>query len=107
MITEQSVVVFCTCPAGEELAKSLVEQQLAACVNILPQVQSIYRWEGVIAQEQEQLLIIKTTLRAYPALEQAIRAQHPYAVPEIIALPVTQGYAPYLAWITESIGDSR
>ena len=89
--------------ADEETANSIalavVEAQLAACVNILPRVQSIYRWQGAVESAVEVPLLIKTTAAAYPALEAAIRERHPYDVPEIIALPITAGLPAYLNWL--------
>ncbi len=85
--------------SAETLARSLVEKQLAACVNILPSCRSVYRWKGSIEWADEVPLMIKTSEARYPALEAAIRAQHPYAIPEIIALPVVSGLPEYLAWL--------
>ena len=84
---------------AEALATTLVETRLAACVNILAPCRSVYRWNAAIEQASEVHLLIKTTAECYPALEAAIRAQHPYETPEIIALPVTRGLPDYLAWV--------
>ena len=84
---------------ADALATSLIDARLAACVNILPPCRSVYRWNAAIEQAEEIPLLIKTSAAAYPALEAAIRAQHPYELPEIIALPITQGLPGYLAWI--------
>lgn len=81
------------------LARILVERRLAACVNVLSPATSFYRWEGRLQQEQETPLIIKSTTEAYSELERAIRELHPYELPEIIALPVTQGLESYLGWV--------
>ena len=83
------------------LAQALVEQRLAACVNMLPAVQSIYRWNDVIEEAAEVTLLIKTTTARYEALEQAIRALHPYELPEVIAVPVSAGSSAYLGWIAQ------
>jgi periplasmic divalent cation tolerance protein len=83
------------------LARALVEQRLAACVTMLPAVQSVYRWNDVIEEAAEVTLLIKTTTARYEALEQAIRALHPYALPEVIAVPVTAGSPAYLGWIVQ------
>lgn len=94
-------------PPGEgaaALARSLVEERLAACVNLIPGARSIYRWEGAVLDEPEQLLVIKTTAERYAALEARVRALHGYQVPEIIALPVERGLAAYLAWVREQTG---
>lgn len=84
---------------AEALATLLVENQLAACVNILPPCSSVYRWKGAVERMVEIPLLIKTSEARYPALEQAIQANHPYATPEIIAVPVVQGLPAYLAWV--------
>ena len=83
------------------LAQALVEQRLAACVNMLPAVQSIYRWNDVIEEAAEVTLLIKTTTARYEELEQAIRALHPYELPEVIAVPVSAGSSAYLGWIAQ------
>lgn len=87
--------------AAEKLARLLVEGRAAACVNILAPCDSIYRWQGGIEMGAEIPLLIKTTVGAYPRLEEIIRSQHPYALPEIIALPITKGLPAYLAWVAE------
>jgi len=95
-------LVITNCPDEEtanRIALAVVEAQLAACVNILPRVQSIYRWQGAVESAVEVPLLIKTTAAAYPALEAAIRERHPYDVPEIIALPITAGLPAYLNWL--------
>ena len=95
-------LVITNCPDEEtanRIALAVVEAKLAACVNILPRVQSIYRWQGVVESAAEVPLLIKTTAAAYPALEAAIRESHPYDVPEIIALPITAGLPAYLNWL--------
>jgi periplasmic divalent cation tolerance protein len=85
--------------SAEKLADVLVEQRLAACVNILAPCRSVYRWKGATQHEEEHPLLIKTTAERYPALEQAIRAGHPYELPEIIAVPIDQGLPQYLEWV--------
>jgi periplasmic divalent cation tolerance protein len=95
-------IIFCTCPnqeSAERIARSLVEAQLAACVNILPNVTSVYRWQGEVESAQELLLIIKARSDDYVAIEQHIKALHPYTVPEIIATAVQSGSLDYLHWI--------
>jgi periplasmic divalent cation tolerance protein len=83
------------------LARALVEQRLAACVNMLPAVQSVYRWNGAVEEAAEVTLLIKTTAARYPELEQAVRRLHPYDLPELIAIPVSAGLPPYLEWISQ------
>jgi periplasmic divalent cation tolerance protein len=85
--------------AAERLAGALVEQRVAACVNILAPCKSVYRWKGAVQHDEEHPLLVKTTAERYPALEAAIRAAHPYELPEIIAVPVEHGLPAYLAWV--------
>lgn len=92
--------------SAKRLAEVLVTSGLAACVNILPPCQSVYRWQGVVEQAQEIPVLIKTVSDRYPALEAAIRAQHPYEVPEIIALPVAAGLPAYLQWVARETESS-
>ena len=95
-------LVITNCPDEEtanRIALAVVEEKLAACVNILPRVQSIYRWQGAVESAVEVPLLIKTTAANYPALEAAIRQRHPYDLPEIIALPVAAGLPAYLNWV--------
>jgi periplasmic divalent cation tolerance protein len=101
------IVVFVTCGNREEaekLAGRLVEQKLTACVNLVPGIESWYWWEGKINRDAELLLVMKTTQAHFPALEIAIKEQHSYAVPEIIALPILAGSREYLQWIGDSVG---
>ena len=84
---------------AERLAGVLVEQRLAACVNILAPCGSVYRWQGAVQREEEHPVLIKTKAERYPALEAAIRAAHPYELPEIIAVPIERGLPAYLAWV--------
>lgn len=86
-------------PSAEALAAALVEERLAACVNILAPCRSIYRWQDAIETADEVPLLIKTSAACYAELEAAIRARHPYELPEVIAFPVTQGLPDYLAWV--------
>jgi periplasmic divalent cation tolerance protein len=101
--TVDTVVVYVTAPSAEEartLARVLVDERLAACVNLLP-VESVYRWEGQVEEAAETLLVIKTRRAGLDALAARVRALHSYAVPEIIALPVVSGWPPYLQWIVD------
>ena len=100
----EPLVIFTNCPdeaTAERIARVLVEQRLAACVNRLTPVQSTYRWQGAVEQAVEVPLLIKSTRARYPELEAAIRSLHPYTVPEIIAVPIAAGYAPYLRWVED------
>ncbi|SRR5581483_1436792 len=105
-MAEETLVVFSTFPdadSARKIARTLVEEKLAACVNILPQVKSIYRWKGEIETANEVFVIIKTTIGKYQQLEQRIRALHSYEVPEIIALRLHDGLPDYLNWIEQSL----
>jgi len=96
------VIVLCTCPdpaEAERLAGGLIESRLAACVNILPEIRSIYRWQGVLNNDGESLMIIKTSRQEYSNVQSWLEQHHPYDVPEIIALPIEQGSGAYLDWV--------
>ena len=102
------LIVLVTLPeteAPEPFAARLLEEGLAACVNVLPAVQSLFRWEGAIQTASEKMLMIKTTTRCYARLEAAIQEMHPYDVPEIVAIPVTAGLPAYLAWVNAETGN--
>lgn len=96
------IVVLSTCESAEQagkLARTLVEQRLAACVNILPGMRSVYRWKGAIEDTGEFLLLIKSRRDLFDRLRQAIEKEHSYEVPEVIALPIIEGAANYLEWL--------
>ena len=102
-----AVVVFSTFPNPDkaaEVARTLVGEQLAACVNVVQQVRSIYRWKGEVQDDSEVLAIIKTTSERQDALIARLVALHPYELPEAIVLPIRGGHAPYLGWIQDSTG---
>ena len=102
---EQALLVLCTCPddvTASKIATALVAERLAACVNRVPGVHSLFRWQGAVDSQTEVLLLVKTTMAAWPALEARIRALHPYELPEVIGVPLTVGSGPYLQWISES-----
>ncbi len=106
-MTTEAIVVFMTAAHGEEagrLAEMLVEKRLAACVQILPEMESVYRWQGKVERQREVLLIAKTTRSRFEELEKEVRARHSYETPEIIALPLTAGSSPYLEWLNASVG---
>jgi periplasmic divalent cation tolerance protein len=90
---------------GERIARALVERGLAACVNVVPGVVSIYRWKGAVERAPESLLVIKTRADRFEELRAALVALHPYEVPELLGVPVAAGHAPYLAWLDESVED--
>jgi len=98
-----ALLVLTNCPdeaTANALALAVLEDKLAACVNLLPSIQSVYRWRGAIESAVEIPLLIKSTAANYPALEAKIREIHPYDVPEIIALPITHGLPAYLDWLS-------
>ncbi len=98
------LLCYCTCPdaaSAQRIAETLVGERLAACVNQLPGIRSIYRWQGAIHTDNEELLLIKTTDARLAALERRLLELHPYAVPELIAVPVAQGHEAYLDWVRQ------
>ncbi len=100
------LIVFCTCASeehAEQLARSVLEKHLAACANILPPMRSVYWWQGQIEAAAEHLLLFKTTEDRFDALRDAVIEMHSYAVPEIVAVPITAASDPYLAWIRENV----
>lgn len=100
-----SLVVMVSVPPerAQELARTLVGEHLAACVNILPGMHSVYRWQGEVAENTEALLLIKTSGERYPDLEARIKALHPYEVPEIIALQYDRALPEFQTWLRESL----
>lgn len=107
MQTSDVLIVLTTMPdqnRAQALASHLVDSAMAACINILPQMVSVYRWQGELKIDHEQMLVIKTTRAQYPALEAAIRDRHPYELPEILALPAVDGLPEYRRWIGECCG---
>ena len=102
--SDRHKLVLCTVPdqaSGENIAAELVAARLAACVNLVPGMVSIYRWQGETHKDAERLLLIKTRAECLQELEAAIKKAHPYELPEIIALPIEQGLEGYLRWIDE------
>lgn len=100
------LAVLCTCPdaaTARRLADGLVEEGLAACVNILPEIRSIYRWRGATHDDGEVLMIAKTTRLTYAKLEAWLLRHHPYDVPEVLALPVAAGSSDYLDWVLNEV----
>jgi periplasmic divalent cation tolerance protein len=95
-------LILCTCPnhqTAERIAEELVMNKLAACVNILPGVKSVYQWQGAIETAQEHLLLIKTLKQKFSVIEASIKSYHPYEIPEIIATTIESGSPEYLNWI--------
>ena len=104
MDPQAPMVVYTNAPDREvatQIARALVEKRLAACVNVLAGCTSVYRWEGNVENAEEVPLIIKTRAARYPEVEATIRQLHPYELPEVIAVPVTQGLPDFLQWVAE------
>jgi periplasmic divalent cation tolerance protein len=101
---EDALLILTNMPdaqSAQSMAHSLVERKLAACVNILPGVKSVYRWQGNVEQADEVTLLIKSTQARYAEVEDAIKSMHTYSVPEIIAVPIVKGLPAYLNWIKQ------
>ena len=110
MSGDDPIVVFLTAASGEEatrLADLLIGAHLAACVQILPEMDSVYRWQGKIERQSEVLLIAKTTVAKFTDLEREVRALHSYETPEIIAVPLVAGSTPYLEWLADSVNPTE
>jgi periplasmic divalent cation tolerance protein len=103
--TPAALVVLIAIPSAlaEAVARRLVEEGRAACVNCVPRMRSIYTWAGHVEEAEESLLLVKTTAAGYPALERRVRELHPYEVPELLALPAVAGFGPYLEWLNRSV----
>lgn len=105
MASEQFVIVLTTLPVegdAERFASQLVEEKLAACINVLPPMRSVYRWKGAIERSDERQVVIKTVSSRLTELEARIRTLHPYDVPEFVVIPITQGSATYLSWLVDA-----
>jgi periplasmic divalent cation tolerance protein len=101
-----AVIILTTWPADKDpvgFAKQLVEEQLAACINVLPPMMSVYRWQGEVQEDLEQQLVIKTMRTQVDAVIDRLRTLHPYEVPECLVLPIERGGAAYLAWLAECV----
>jgi periplasmic divalent cation tolerance protein len=102
----QALVVLITAPSAETattLARALVDERLAACVNVVPSVTSVFAWEGKREEVTEALLVVKTRPERYAALQERVLALHPYSVPEVLALPVENGSPAYVQWVRETV----
>ena len=100
-------LAFCTFPdvdTARRVAREIVELRLAACGNVLPQIHSVYRWQGQVESAEESLAIFKLSASCYPEFEAKLRSLHPYEVPEIIACPIDQGLPEYLRWVIANSG---
>jgi len=105
-MSEESILVFSAFPDADtarRIGRTVVEEKLAACVNLLPQIESIYRWKGAIETASEVLALIKSTTWKYQLLEARIRELHPYEVPEIISVRIDAGHLEYVRWIEQSV----
>jgi len=90
-------------PDAQRIARALVEERLAACVNVVPGVVSVYRWKGVVEKEDELLLVIKTMAQQVDTLKTRLLELHPYELPEVVVIPIGGGHAPYLEWIADQV----
>lgn len=107
MSNEEVLLVLTNLPdraSAQRVAQALIENRAAACVNILAECASVYRWQGKVETASEIPLLAKTTRSAYPRLEATIRAHHPYELPEIVAVPLATGFSGYLQWVAEETG---
>lgn len=103
------ITIFCTCrslESAQKMASQLVEEQLIACANCIPQIESIYRWQGQVCHDSEALLILKTKATLFDSVKKRILELHDYEVPEIISLPISDGHPAYLNWILDSVIDT-
>ncbi len=106
----EEIVVLVTAGSEDEaknIAHKIVRDELVACVNIVPSIQSVFRWEGSVTEEQESLLILKTKTEVLETLEAVIKAHHSYNVPEIIAIPIQAGSSEYLSWMRAAVKSQR
>ena len=102
------IIVFVTVPGpreGSRISRAILTSRLAACVNVISGVQSMYQWKGKIVREKEAMLVMKTTRLRYRKLEQKIKKLHPYEVPEVIAIPLICGSSQYIEWVTREVAN--
>jgi periplasmic divalent cation tolerance protein len=107
MLMTDARIVLTTASSADEarsIAEALVERRLAACVNLVPRIQSVYRWKGKVEKATEWLLVIKTEASAFERVRDAIKELHSYSVPECVLIEITDGSQEYLAWLGESVG---
>ena len=106
MINDEPLLIFCTCPdrqAAEKLARHLVQSRLVACVNVLHGARSFFYWQGQMEVADETVLLMKSTAKAQERLQEVIRKEHEYEVPEVIAVPIVAGLPAYLQWLVDSV----
>ncbi len=106
MTDKKYIMVFCTCPdqdSAASMAENIVAQHLAACINIVPGIKSIYQWQGNVESAQEALMLIKTDADKYDALQKTIKTMHPYEIPEVIQVDISNGLPEYLSWIDSAM----
>ena len=99
-----AIMIYCTCPdieTADRISRQLIRQHMAACVNQVTGVTSIYEWEGKIQQSNEVMIIIKSTEKRFDSIKKLVSEEHPYELPELIAVPITQGLPDYLEWINQ------
>ena len=105
-MADNFIMIFSTCPtqaSAERIALSVVKARLAACVNVIPGLRSYYEWKGQVEVGDEVLLVIKSRVELFDALQNMIASQHPYELPEVIAVPISTGFPPYLAWLAANM----
>jgi periplasmic divalent cation tolerance protein len=105
-MADEIVLAFSTFPdleTGRRIARQLVDENLAACANLIPKIESFYRWQGEIEQAEETLVLFKTTNSGFPVFRDRLKSLHPYDVPEIICTPVANGWPDYLAWVRQNV----
>ena len=105
-MSDEVVLAFSTFPdieTARRIARELVSENLAACANVIPKIESIYRWQGKIEQGEEALVLFKTTAARFAAFEEKLKSLHPYDVPEIICTPIANGWPAYLNWVRENV----
>lgn len=105
-MSDEVVLALSTFPdieTARRIARELVSQNLAACANVIPKIESIYRWQGKIEQGDETLVLFKTTSARFAAFREKLKSLHPYDVPEIICIPIAGGWPPYLEWVSENV----
>ena len=103
-MADEVLLIMSTFPDAQtarRVARQIVEERLAACANVLPSIKSIYRWQGKVEESEESLVLIKTTVDRFAAMQTTLRRLHPYEVPEIVALPIDRGLPDYLRWVVE------